>query len=123
MTRNLRALVTIQAELGYELAHRSSSVTQPIPPSMHESSSSSDEASPNLSSSPLQTMDGISAALPSSQPNGFSRDSYDSSVGGGEADLPVENDEEVYEGQEDENVALKKYKGSSSLTIFFFLYR
>jgi len=88
------------------------STATPISTHMQQSSSSSDEStSPNLSSSPLQSMGGISSALPTSQANGYSRDnSYGSSASGGEADLPVDN-EEVYNDQEDENEALKKYKG------------
>ncbi|GAA5966241.1 hypothetical protein JCM3765_002569 [Sporobolomyces pararoseus] len=78
---------------------------------MQQSSSSSDEsASPNLSSSPLQSMSGISSALPASQTNGFARDnSYGSNGSGGEADLPVDN-EEAYNEHEEENEALRKYR-------------
>ncbi|GAA6019580.1 hypothetical protein JCM11491_001345 [Sporobolomyces phaffii] len=79
---------------------------------LHHSSTSSDEgASPNLSSSPLQSMSGMSSALPaSSASNGYSReDSYGSNGSGAEADLPVDN-EEVYDEHDEENEALRKYK-------------
>jgi hypothetical protein len=60
-------------------------------------------------------MSGMSSALPSSSANGRREDSYGSNGSGSEADLPVDN-EEVYESQDDENEALKKYKGGSFLT-------
>lgn len=60
-------------------------------------------------------MSGMGSALPT---NGHAReDSYGSTGSGAEADLPVDN-EEAFEGHDEENEALKKYKGGSSLLVF-----
>lgn len=89
------------------------------------SSEREDSVSPNLSNSPLQSMSGMTSALPGS--NGYGRDSYDSNASaeeleGAEPDLPVDN-EEAYEGQDDETEALKKYKGRSSHSVIWIFVR
>lgn len=91
------------------------SFSRSAPSTIPGSSSSEREesVSPNLSNSPLQSFTGMTSALPGS--NGYGRDSYDSNVSaeeveGAEPDLPVDT-EEAFDGQEDENEALKKYKG------------
>ncbi|GAA5822553.1 hypothetical protein JCM10212_002457 [Sporobolomyces blumeae] len=83
-----------------------------IPTSSTDIPGSSDpsraSASPDLSSSPLQSMSNMSNALPGS--NGYSRgESYDS-VTSGERDLPVDDDEEAFDSHGEENEALRKYK-------------